>query len=299
MRPPQPSLAPHLLPDAPAVLCGARLMAQVNVTYADDLVAALDRVAAARRMARPELLRAIALEAVEAYDTGWLAFRRENGPRLDASISGLVVQLRDALTEIARMQNDNIRFQKRLVEAFTGSEKTVGAALERVWAHIRALNVENFKPFVDELDGLIEHMEAAEERTQAAVAEELSAIHERLDAVLKAAGEAKVQHNLVLGDNRTLSFWFLLRMSWLVGALSVLLFLLFAQWSQPMALFVSTGLINTDERVCLLVNWKGGVEDCRLPSEMRERALARIAAEAEKPDKPEADKLEKPKGTRK
>lgn len=276
-------------------------MAQVNVTYADDLVAALDRVAAARRMARPELLRAIAQEAVEAHDAWRLAFRREDGPRLDASISGLVVQLRDALTEIARMQNDNIRFQKRLVEAFTGSEKTVGAALERVWAHIRALNVENFKPFVDELDGLIEHLEAAEERTQAAVAEELSAIHQRLDAVLRAAGEAKVQHNLVLGDNRTLSFWFLLRMSWLVGALSVLLFLLFAQWSQPMALFVSTGLINTDERVCLLVNWKGGVKDCLPPSEMRDRALARIAAEAEtaEPDKPEGDKPENPKGARK
>jgi len=274
-------------------------MAQVNVTYADDLVAALDRVAAARRMARPELLRAIALEAVEAHEAGRLAFRREDGPRLDASISGLVVQLRDALTEIARMQNDNIRFQKRLVEAFTGSEKTVGAALERVWAHIRALNVENFKPFVDELDGLIEHLEAAEERVQAAVNVKLTAIEERLDKVLKVAGEARVQHNLVLGDNRTLSFWFLLRMSWLVGALSVLLFLLFAQWSQPMALFVSTGLINTDERVCQLVNWKGGVEDCLLPSEMRERALARIAAEAEEPDKPEAYKSETPKGTRK
>jgi metal-responsive CopG/Arc/MetJ family transcriptional regulator len=34
---------------------------QVNVTCPDDLVAALDRVAAARRMARPELVRAIML----------------------------------------------------------------------------------------------------------------------------------------------------------------------------------------------------------------------------------------------
>lgn len=273
-------------------------MAQVNVTYADDLVAALDRVAAARRMARPELLRAIALEAVEAHEAGRLAFRREDGPRLDASISGLVVQLRDALTEIARMQNDNIRFQKRLVEAFTGSEKTVGAALERVWAHIRALNVENFKPFVDELDGLIEHLESAEERVQAAVNVKLTAIEERLDKVLKVAGEARVQHNLVLGDDRTLSLRFLMRMAWLVGLLWVVLFLVVAQWSQPVALYVASGLINTDERLCRLVNWRVGGEDCRVPEDARKKALMVIAAAAED-EKKAAEAPEEPMDSRK
>lgn len=276
---------------------------QVNVTCPDDLVAALDRVAAARRMARPELVRAIMLEAVEAHDAGRLAFRREDGPRLDVSISGLVVQLREALTEVARMQADNIRFQKRLQEAFTGSEETVRMALDKVWAHVRKLNTESFHPFEDRLGGLIEHLEAAEERTQAAVNVELSAIHQQLDKVLKAAGEARVEHNLILGDNRMLSFRFLMRFSWFVGALFIVFFLIIAQWWQPMALYVATTLINSDERVCLLVNRKEGVDDCQMPKEFREKALALIAARKEEQDKPEAErpKTDKPdtlKGSR-
>ncbi|MFQ3666818.1 MAG: hypothetical protein SNJ79_12460, partial [Sphingomonadaceae bacterium] len=211
---------------------------QVNVTYSDDLVAALDRVAAARRMARPELLRSIALEAVEAHEAGRLAFRREDGPRLDVSISGLVVQLREALTESARMQAENMRFAKRQIETFTAAEATVQAATERVAGRIRELNRASYQPFVERLEALREHLEAAEERTQAAVNVELSAIHQQLDKVLKAAGKARVEHNLILGDNRMLSFRFLMRLFWLVGALFIVVFLTIAQWSQPVALYV-------------------------------------------------------------
>jgi tRNA A37 threonylcarbamoyltransferase TsaD len=114
---------------------------QVNVVYSEDLVAALDRLAAARRVARPELLRMIAQEAVEAHDSGRLAFQRQEGPTLDVSISGLVVQLREALMECSRMQGENLRTAKRLQEAFTGSEATVRAALDKVWAHIRKLGL--------------------------------------------------------------------------------------------------------------------------------------------------------------
>lgn len=276
---------------------------QVNVTCPDDLVAALDRVAAARRMARPELVRAIMLEAVDAHEAGRLAFRRQEGPTLDVSISGLVVQLREALMECSRMQGENLRTAKRLQEAFTGSEATVRVALDRVWAHIRKLNAENFHPFEDRLATLTEYLEAAEERTQAAVSQDLQEVRERLDKVLKAAGEAKVQHNLILGDDRTFSLRFLLRMSWLVGAACIVFFLILAQWWQPMALYVATTLINSDERVCLLVNWKEGVDDCQMPRVFREKALALIAARKEGQDKPEADKPRpetpnKPKGSR-
>jgi hypothetical protein len=263
---------------------------QVNVTCPDDLVAALDRVAAARRMARPELVRAIFLEAVEAHDAGRLAFRREDGPRLDASISALVVQLREALIETTRMQNENLRFAKRLQESFTGSEETVRAALEKVWAKVRELNRESFRPFVDKVGELTEHLEAAEERMQAAVGVDLSGIDEKLDKMLKVAGEARVEHNLILGDNRMVTFRFLVRFSWFVGAMFIVLFLAFAQWSQPVALHVATGLINSDERQCRLVNRNFGITDCLVPKEAREKALAVIAAGEEEPDAPEAEK---------
>jgi hypothetical protein len=272
---------------------------QVNVSCPDDLVAALDRVATARRMARPELVRAIMLEAVEAHEAGRLAFRREDGPRLDVSISGLVVQLREALTESARLQAENMRFAKRQIETFTAAEQTVQAATERVAGRIRELNRASYKPFVEKLEALCEHLEAAEERTQAAVDVELSAIHARLDKVLKAGGEARVVHNLILGDNRTLSLRFLMRLSWFVGGLFIVLFLALAQWSQPVALYIATGLINSDERVCLLVNWKGGVADCQLPKEVREKALAVIATREEEPDKPGAGAPKTSKGARK
>jgi hypothetical protein len=229
---------------------------------------------------------------VDAHDAGRLAFRREDGPRLDVSISGLVVQLREALTESARLQAENMRFAKRQIETFTAAETTVQAATERVAGRIRELNRASYQPFVEKLEALCEHLEAAEERTQAAVEVELSAIHARLDKVLKVAGEAKVQHNLILGDDRMLSARFLMRFSWLVGALFITLFLAFAQWSQPVALYVSKLLIYSDERQCRLVNRNFGITDCLVPKEAREKALALIAASEEEPDKPEAEEPE-------
>jgi hypothetical protein len=263
---------------------------QVNVTCPDDLVAALDRVAAARRMARPELVRAIMLEAVEAHDAGRLAFRREDGPRLDASISGLVVQLREALTESARMQAENMRFAKRQIETFTAAEETVQAATERVAGRIRELNRASYQPFLEKLGELAEHLEAAEERMQAAVKVDLSGIDEKLDQMLKIAGEARVEHNLILGDDRMVTFRFLMRFSWFVGAMFIVLFLAFAIWSQPVALYVSELLIFSDERQCRLVNRNFGITDCLVPKQAREKALAVIAAGDEEPDEAEAEK---------
>lgn len=282
---------------------------QVNVTCPEDLVAAIDRVAAARRMARPELVRAIMLETVETHDAGRLAFRREDGPRLDASISGLVVQLREALTESARMQAENMRFARRQIETFTAAEATVQAATERVAGRIRELNRASYQPFVEKLEALCEHLEAAEERTQAAVEVELSAIRARLDKVLKAAGEARTTHKLILGDNRVLTFKFLMGAAGFVGIMAVMLFILAAMHFQPVALFTSDRLIDSDERLCLLVNRHVGVEDCQLPRKDRDRALAVIAANDGKADEREAeerqtdksrpDKPENPKGARK
>jgi hypothetical protein len=255
-------------------------MAQINVTYSDDLAVALDRVAAARKMSRPELLRAIALEAVEAHDAGRLAFRREDGPGLDVSISALVVQLREALTESARMQAENMRFAKRQIETFTAAEETVQAATERVAGRIRELNRASYQPFLEKLGELTEHLEAAEERTQAAVGVDLSGIDEKLDKMLKVAGAARTTHNLVLGDDRTLSFRFLLQMAGLVGVLSILLFQLLAAQIQPVAMFTSARLIDSDERLCRLLNHRFGVTDCEVPDEDRSRALMVIAAGA-------------------
>ena len=54
-------------------------MGQVNVNYDERVIEGIDRLRGTRGLSRAELLRAIATEAVEAHDAGWLAFQIEDG----------------------------------------------------------------------------------------------------------------------------------------------------------------------------------------------------------------------------
>jgi hypothetical protein len=61
-------------------------MGQINVNYDDRTLQGIDRLAATKGMSRPELLRAIAGEAIEAHDGGRLAFQVDDTPRIDGSM---------------------------------------------------------------------------------------------------------------------------------------------------------------------------------------------------------------------
>lgn len=254
-------------------------MGQVNIAYDDAQVANLDRVAAARRMARPDLLRAIATEAIEAHDAGRLAFQRDASPRLDVSINALALRLNETIMELERSQRANQAHEKKMLGAWTGTEENVRAAEERLLVRINDINRQSYQPFLTKLDTLREPMEDAEERVLAAMKQELDGISERLDLIAEAAAEPSVEHNIVLGDDRVLSFRFLAWASLPVGLLFILLFLLLVGQVQPLAVPVADRMLADTEHVCRLVNGRYGVRDCKVPENERKLAIQVIEAD--------------------
>lgn len=254
-------------------------MGQVNITYGEGLEAALDRVASERRTTRSKLMRAIATEAVEAHDAGRLAFQRDEAPRLDLSINALVTKLEEGIVELERTQRANRLHEKKLLGAWAGSEEAVRAAQEKIAARLRDINIESYRPFYEKADAIFDQLDEVEERVLAAMDPGLDDIRERLDQVLAAAGEAKVQHNLVLGDNRALTLRFLLLMYVPVGLLFILLFLLFVDQVQSLAVPVAHRMLDDSEHVCRLLNRRYGVTDCKVPEDQRKPALQAIEAD--------------------
>jgi len=254
-------------------------MGQVNISYDDRLIANLDRVAAARRMARPDLLRAIAIEAVEASDAGRLAFQRDDAPRLDVSINALVARLNEGIVELERTQRANQLHEKKLLGAWAGTEENIRAARDQLAAQVNDVNRKSYQPFLRLLRELQSDVGSAEERALAAVKQEVIALHDHMNLVHKVASEARVQNNLVLGDDRMLSFKFLGCLSVSVGLLFILLFLLFVGQVQSLAVPVADRMLADAEHVCRLVNGRYGVTDCKVPEDDRKRAVQIIEAD--------------------
>jgi hypothetical protein len=254
-------------------------MGQVNISYDDLQIANLDRVAAARRMARPEFLRKIATEAIEAHDAGRLAFQRDDAPRLDKSINHLAVRLQEVMVEFDRTQRANQLHEKKLLGAWAGTEENVRAARDQLAAQINDINRKSYQPFLRLLRELQFDVGHAEERALAAVKQEVIGIHEHMNVVQKAASEARVQYSLVLGDDRILSFKFLAWATVLVGLLFILLFLLLVGQVQPIAVPVADRMLADTEHVCRLVNGRYGVTDCKVPEDERKLAIRVIEAD--------------------
>ena len=122
-------------------------------------------------------------------------------------------------------------------------------------------------------------MEDAEERVLAAIKQELDGITERLDLIADAAAEPSVEHNIVLGDDRLLSFRFLAWASLPVGLLFILLFLLLVGQVQSLAVPVADRMLADTEHVCRLVNGRYGVRDCKVPENERKLAVRVIEAD--------------------
>jgi hypothetical protein len=85
--------------------------------------------------------------------------------------------------------------------------------------------------------------------------------------------------NIVLGDDRLLSFRFLAWAALPVGFLFILLFLLLVGQVQPFAVSVANRLLADTEHVCCMVNRRYGVETCEVPADERVRAVKVIEAD--------------------
>lgn len=248
-------------------------MGQINVSYEDNLIVGLDRVAAARRLSRPELLRAIAAEALEAHDAGRLAFQSEDGPKIDSSLNALAAQLKDAVIELDRVQRDNQRHDKKLHDAFVGSEEAILAAQGELTRRVNDTNRESYQPFVMKLRELHGLIAAVVPDVSEAIVGKLGAIDQRLAAIHELAKEPRHEHKLVFGDDRVWSVRFITLMAGVWAALSILLFLMFASQVQPLAIGLSNRLLDDSVHVCRLIENRFGTVTCEVPSEERARAI--------------------------
>jgi hypothetical protein len=248
-------------------------MGQINVSADDTLVADIDRVAGALRVTRPDLLRKAMHEVVEAHDAGRLAFAREEGPRLDSSLSALAGQIREAVTELDRAQRENQKQSKRLIDAWNGGEEAARAAQERIGAQLDAHVRSGYEPYRIGVADVLGKVQALPERVAAMLGERLDGIDRKLSEQRKLAAQPRIANYYSLSDQ------------WHIGATALAvtcgaIFLIGGicgsylsgspeQTSKDPVL----AIVPTPAAACRVVNYVFASKDCHIPEPARQRAV--------------------------
>jgi hypothetical protein len=257
-------------------------MAQVNVSLEDRVVAELDRIAEAKSLSRPELLRRVIQELIEAHDAGRVVFQKEAAPRLDTTVSFLVHELRELVVELDRAQNENARLFGKLVADWNGGEAASQRAHESIASQIRQRNSEAYSAFYQQVEKLLARFEALEPRLVAVLEPHLTQISQQLAESIRLAGEPRKITALYLSNDRALSLKFLSACAALtifIGALiATILPTRFDGWS----VWQAAKLIDSDAQMCRLIEREYGTADCRVPERERDLGLAIIARENRK-----------------
>lgn len=122
-------------------------MGQVNVAYDDDLLTKLDCLAAARGLSRPDLLRAIAEEAVRASEQGRPMFEPPEAP-IDADTAlVLATKLERLGIDFDRLARSSDRREKKLLESFNATDEANRSAYERLSEDLAGRFREGATPF--------------------------------------------------------------------------------------------------------------------------------------------------------
>jgi predicted transcriptional regulator len=254
-------------------------MAQVNISLEDRVVAELDKIAEAKALSRPELLRRVIQELIEAHDAGRVLFQKEAAPRLDTTVSFLVHELRDLVVELDRAQNENARLFGKLVTDWNGGEAASQRAHESIANQIRQRNSEAYSAFYQQVEKLLAGFEALEPRLVDLLEPHLTQISEQLAESIRLAGEPRKITALYLSNDRALSLKFLSACAALaifIGALiATILPTRFDGWS----VWQAAKLIDSDAQMCRLIEREYGTADCRVPERERDLALRIIAQE--------------------
>jgi hypothetical protein len=254
-------------------------MAQVNVSLEDRVVADLDRIAEAKSLSRPELLRRVIQELIEAHDAGRVLFQKEAAPRLDTTVSFLVHELRELVVELDRAQNENARLFGKLVTDWNGREAASQRAHESIANQIRQRNSEAYSAFYQQVEKLLVGFETLEPRLVEVLQPHLTQISQQLAESIKLAGEPRKITTLYLSNDRALSLKFLSACAALtifIGALiATILPTRFDGWS----VWQAAKLIDSDAQMCRLIEREYGTADCRVPERERDLALRIIAQE--------------------
>lgn len=255
---------------------------QLNTSVSSEIYARFSTIAAERGLSNAALLRELAVELLEAADAGRALFQREAAPRLDASVNGLVHQLRELVVELSRAQADNVRMFRKLTEKWNGGEEANQLALQKLLRELREQDEASLSPFMTQVDELLAAFAALEPKLSGLLEPHLEKISAQLDRSIKLASEPRKITALYLSDDRALSLKFLSACAGLaifIGALvATILPSRFESWS----VWQAAKLVDSDAQMCRLIEREYGTTDCRVPERERDLGLRIIARENRK-----------------
>ena len=254
-------------------------MGQINVTADDKLVAAIDRVASARGLTRPVFLRKAMHELVEAHDAGRLAFAREEGPRLDSSLTALAVQLREAVIELDRAQRENQKLSKRLIESWNGGEAAARAAQERVSALIADHLREAFDPYRIGVDDMLGKVQALPAKVAETLGDALGGIGRQLAEIRKLAAQPRTATYLSLSERVDVGIAVFAAGCAAIFLMGMLFGLYLNDGPEPATKDPVLEIIPTPASACRVVNYVFAAKDCRIPEAARQRAVDALQQE--------------------
>lgn len=254
-------------------------MGQVNISLEDRVVAALDRIAASKGMRRPELLKAAIGELIDAHEAGRLAFQSTAGPKLDATVSGLIHQLRELVTELDRAQSDNAKLIGRLITRWNGGEEANQMAFERLSSQRLKLNRASYRPFAAKAEELFSRIENTPASVRAELEPQLTSIAELLALNNKLAGTPRTQFVVALGRHRLATFGVLAAIGAVLVVFGGVLTLAASTAFDGLGVASAGKMIRTPPQMCRLINSAYGVDDCTVPANERDLGLRVIAHE--------------------
>lgn len=252
---------------------------QLNTSVSSDIYTRFSAIAAERSLSNAALLRDLVVEFIEAVDAGRALFQKEAAPRLDATVSGLVHQLRELVMELDRAQADNARMLGKLTEKWNGGEEANRIAQEKLLAHFREQDQASLSPFYARAEQLLAAFDALEPKLLAALEPHLAKISEQLDRSIKLASKPRLVRAIYLGDDKMLALRFLSACGGLAIVFGLLVGLmapdLLASWS----VFHAARLIDNPAEMCRLIEAEYATTDCTVPQQERELGLRVIKHE--------------------
>jgi len=146
----------------------------------------------------------------------------------------------------------------QLAEAQAAFERDVVAARERAEREFREQLEGELAPFRAEIAALKDELKAAQLDNP-----RLNAMEAELKRLVASP---RTQRNLVLGDDRMLSFKFLAQLGGLLLVVGGVMALCLAALIPPWGLFVANKSLDGDPGMCRLIEYRYGRLDCQVPA---------------------------------
>lgn len=246
-------------------------MPQVNVEFDDDVVKSLDRIAAKQSIRRPELLRRTVRELIDADASGREPFTAVVQEVTAEDVAHLAREHRQLAMELDRVMRANAKREEKLRTAEAELRRAI-EAYERDAAAARGRGEREFREVLErELTPFRTEIAALEAKIAAAVADQprLGAIEAELAQVKRLAAQPRTQRNLVLGDDRTLSFRFLLALGLMLSVIGAVFILCAGKLFPTIGVPMVSQALSGDAEVCRFIDYRYGRLDCQVPASRR------------------------------